>query len=163
MTSVLFVCYANICRSPLAEAVFRHQVEAAGLSEQIRIDSAGVSAFEGSAPHPLSVEIGQNHGLVVEGRSRQLLRKDFADYDQILLMDRNNKATIEQLMQPSAFGGMAAFHAKVRLLLSVDDPSRRGRELDVPDPINKGAKAYESVYQQIVASCAALLQEIRTS
>lgn len=161
MTSVLFVCYANICRSPLAEAIFRQQVKQAGLQDDFRIDSAGVSAFEGSAPHPLSVEIGGNHGLVVEGKSRQLLRRDFADFDHMLLMDRSNLATIEQLMQPSAFGGMAAFHANVRLLLSLGDPDRRGRELDVPDPINRGAEAYESVYQQLVASCAALLDELR--
>ncbi len=156
---VLFVCYANVCRSPLAEATFRHLAAQRGVEDRFRIDSAGTDAMEGSAPHPLSQQIAAEHGFALKGRSRQLLRHDLARFDHVVVMDRMNFETIRRLAAPSAFGAIEGFRARVRMLRQIGQPDARGRDLDVPDPIRGGAEGYELAYRLIVAGCEALLDE----
>ena len=61
---ILFVCHANVCRSPLAEGVFRHLVAEAGMDGKFRIDSAGTFAMEGAPPHPKSVAVAKELSLI---------------------------------------------------------------------------------------------------
>lgn len=157
---VLFVCYANMCRSPLAAGVLRQLAEQRGLAQHLIIDSAGTSAMEGAPPHPLSCTIAEQHGFSLSGRSRQLLRDDLTRFDHVIVMDRQNLATIGRLAAPSAFGSLAGYRAQIRLLRAIANPKARGRDLDVPDPIGGDASRYAEVYQLMRHGCDALLDEL---
>ena len=157
---VLFVCYANVCRSPLAEGLMRELAERRGLASRLTIDSAGTSAMEGAPPHPLSCEIAEQHGFSLSGRSRQLIRDDLTRFDHVVVMDRHNFSTIERLAAPSAFGSLAGYRAKIRLLRAIANPKAKGRELDVPDPIGGDARRYAEVYTLLRDGCEALLDEL---
>jgi protein-tyrosine phosphatase len=147
-SSVLFVCYANICRSPLAEGTFRWLAERRGVLDRLTIDSAGTSAMEGAPPHSLSQAI-----------AGQLVRDDLSRFDHVVVMDRQNLETIRRLTG-SGFGSQAGFHARVRLLREIADPKATGADLDVPDPIGRGADHYRAVFGMIERGCAALLDEL---
>lgn len=153
--SVLFVCYANMCRSPLAEGLFRHLAAGRGLLDRVEIDSAGTSAIEGAEPHELSQAIAEEHGFSLSGRGRQLLRDDLSRFDHILVMDRENLATIERLA-----GSLDAYPARVRLLRALAEPKAKPKQLDIPDPIGRGRGRYAEAYELMLASCEALLDEI---
>lgn len=157
---VLFVCYANVCRSPLAAGLMRELAGKRGLAERLQIDSAGTSAMEGAHPHPLSCEIAEQHGFTLQGRARQLLRDDLTRFDHVVVMDRQNMSTIERLAAPSAFGSLAGYRAKIRLLRAIANPKAKGRDLDVPDPIGSGAQRYAEVYALMRQGCDALLDEL---
>ncbi len=157
---VLFVCYANMCRSPLAEGVFRHLATERGVLERLDIDSAGTDAVEGCDPHPLSRDIARVHGITLSGEGRQLLRDDLSRFDHVVVMDRQNYNRIARLVAPSAFGPIEGYRAKIRTLRSISNPHASGRDLDVPDPIGGGPQHYARVYELIHSGCTALLDEI---
>jgi protein-tyrosine phosphatase len=161
---VLFVCHANMCRSPLAEGVFAHLVAERGLEARFTIDSAGTWASEGIEPHPLSVAEAEAHGIdllrITSASSRPFRPDDLERFDHVIAMDRANEADIERLRRISAFGPVEGGSARVRLLRAVLDPKARGADRDVPDPIGRGPEAYGRVYAIIEAACAALLDEL---
>lgn len=143
----------NICRSPTAEAVFRHYVENAGLSEQIQIDSAGTHNYHiGDAPDSRAQRAAQQRGYDMSAlRGRQVEESDFHRFDYVLAMDRANLAVLQRLA-PSAND------AEVRLFL---DYARHHAEREVPDPYYGGADGFERVLDMIEDGAEGLLQHIR--
>lgn len=101
---VLFVCLGNICRSPMAEAMFYQQVQAAGLADRVTVASAATSDYEiGNRPHPGARKIMAKYQLDDRGhRARQITAADFADYDLIIGMDDQNMRDLRALA-PAAF------------------------------------------------------------
>jgi protein-tyrosine phosphatase len=150
MIRVLFVCLGNICRSPMAEAVFRHKVAAAGLARTIEIDSAGTGDWHvGEPPHSGTRTILAVYGIDTTGlRARQIDDDDLELFDYIVTMDDANLAQVQSL-------GTA--RAVVRPLL-VFAPQTGVRE--VPDPYYTGG--FEEVYRLVDAACDGLLETIRT-
>ena len=157
---VLFVCHANIVRSPLAAGLFQHMAAARGLADRFEVASAGVSAFEGAPPDSGSVAVAAQHGVTLTGRARQLTRVDLYDHHHVLVADRHVHAQIRRLMGGSAFGELAGQGARVRLLALLADPAAEGEYQDVADPLRGGPGAYLRVYQQLERACAALLHEL---
>lgn len=151
---VLFVCYANIVRSPLAAAVFAHLARDRGLAARFRVDSAGVAADSGYPPHPGSVAIAAAHGVTLAGASRPLRRADLFDFDEILVLDRLVAAEIRRLSAGVTPG------ARLRLLATLAEPDARGDGLDVPDPMRGGPAGFDAAFAQISRACAALLDEL---
>lgn len=151
-TRVLFVCMGNICRSPMAEAVFRHLVAEAGLSERFVIDSAGTGAWHaGEPPHRGTHAILAQHGVDVgPQRARQIAPDDLATFDYVLAMDEENLGDLRRMRRDPA--------ARVSLLLD-HAPALGVRE--VPDPYYSGG--FEHVYRLVEAGCQGLLAEIRRS
>lgn len=160
---VLFVCHANICRSPLAEGIFAHLVRARGLEDRFVIDSAGCWASEGADPHPYSIAAAAEHGIDLRGlvgRSRSIVPEDLHRFDHVLAMDRANLDDLQRLRRLSAFGPVAQGKARVRLMRAVERPDVEGRDADVPDPIGRAASVYGSTYEILDRACRALLAEL---
>jgi len=150
--SILFVCLGNICRSPLAEGVFRSLVEEAGLSERFEIDSAGTGAWHvGEPPDARAAMVASQHGVALECRARQVTTEDIGRYDYIIAMDRENLRNLQRM------AAEAGSDAEVRLLREFD-PEQDGDE--VPDPYYGGASGFETVYDIVSRSCRALLKGI---
>lgn len=153
-TSVLFVCLGNICRSPLAEGVFRHLARERGLDDTLRIESAGTGSWHvGNPPDPRSVEVAARHGIRLESRARVVVPEDAERFDLILAMDRANLADLAALF--GAGGG--------RLRLFRDfDPEGEDGDLDVPDPYYGGAEGFNRVYTMVHRTASALLDHLPT-
>lgn len=155
LVRVSFVCLGNICRSPTAEAVMRHLVHAAGLDERIEIDSAGTGDWHVGEPRDRrSSAVGKQRGVPLSGRARQFVAVDFARFDYILAIDRQNLVTLLALAPDEAS------RAKVRLLRSFDPVGPSG-SADVPDPYYGGPQGFEEVFDICEAACRGLLEEIR--
>jgi len=156
---VLFVCLGNICRSPLAEGVFIHLAEQAGVADRFDVDSAGTGDWHvGERPDPRSVEVARKHGVELPSLARQVTRADLDRFDYIVAMDRENLWDLERMARE--IPGARA-RAKIHLL-RVDDPERAPGDdrHDVPDPYYGGASGFEQVYQMVYRSAEALLQRL---
>jgi protein-tyrosine-phosphatase len=145
--SFLFVCFGNIMRSPMAEAMFRRAVEQANLPG-IRASSAGIHAIPGNTPHPWAVSASQEFGLPLTAHRAQLLTPDLVvQADVIFVMDFQNKAEILTLY-PEA-------DARVLMLSAYGSGPMRGRE--IPDPFHtdlEGTRRCYSVLQSCIDNLA---------
>ena len=151
---VLFVCMGNICRSPLAEGVFRHQVRAAGLADRFDIDSAGTASYHiGDPPDQRTTSVARARGIELTGRARQIKALDLRDFDYVLVMDAQNMARVQQLARSTKPT------AEVRMLRDFDEEAED--DLDVPDPYYGGPRGFEDVHDIVERACARLLEHIR--
>ncbi|MCA9996950.1 MAG: low molecular weight phosphotyrosine protein phosphatase, partial [Anaerolineales bacterium] len=98
MITVLFVCLGNICRSPMAEAVFQQLVQAAGLGEQIRVDSAGTGDWHvGEKAHYGTRQVLAKHDIPYNGRARQVTSADMRSANTyVVAMDSRNLADLQR-------------------------------------------------------------------
>jgi protein-tyrosine phosphatase len=144
---VLFVCTGNICRSPTAAGVFAHLVRQAGMEGEIQVESAGTHDYHvGAAPDARAQDHAQRRGYDLSAlRARQVRRRDFAEFDVIVALDRGHLEILQANCPPEHRG-------KLRLLV-------KGR--DVPDPYYGGPEGFEQVLDLVEGACLALLSEIR--
>ena len=154
---VLFVCMGNICRSPMAEGVFRHRWQArAGeiaFDTEIGIDSAGTHSYHvGSAPDQRAQAAASRRGVDISTLSaRPVGRDDFDRFDYILAMDVDN---LEFLIDESE----AEHRDKIKLFLDYS-PTKRGGE--VPDPYYGGPTGFERVLDLIEDATEGLIDELQ--
>jgi protein-tyrosine phosphatase len=150
MISVLFVCLGNICRSPMAEAVFRHYVEQEGLADKIRIDSAGTGDWHvGEPPHHGTRKKLDEQGISYAGlRARQVKASDFDEFTYIIGMDDSNVSNLRRL----AGGRDVKIHRFVDFI-----PGTTYTE--VPDPWYTGN--FDETYELVTKGCHNLLETIK--
>ena len=152
---VLMVCHGNICRSPMAEFVFKDMVTRAGLSEQFMIASAATSTEEiwngvGNPVYPPAKKELARHGISCEGkRARQLTRSDYTQYDYLIGMDSANIRNMLRMLGGDPEG-------KISKLLSF-----AGLDRDISDPWYTGD--FEQTYEDVVLGCKALLEQIQSN
>jgi len=150
---VLFVCLGNICRSPTAEGVFRHKLRAAGLDQQVRIDSVGTGDWHvGKAPDQRTCLAAKQRGYELDDlRARQIEPDDFQRFDLILAMDQSNLSDLKRLRPANAVADVDLFLRRYEL--AVDE---------VPDPYYGGEAGFDQVLDLIEQACDGLLVEVRS-
>jgi protein-tyrosine phosphatase len=144
---VLFVCTGNICRSPTAAGVLADLVRRAGLEEAVHVESAGTHDYHvGQPPDARAQSHARRRGYDLSAlRARQVRRRDFAEFDLIVAMDRGH-------LEILAANCPGEHRGKLRLLV----PGR-----DVPDPYYGGPDGFDRVLDLVEAGCLALLEELR--
>lgn len=148
---VLFVCLGNICRSPLAEAIFNHHAQQQGLD--FTSDSCGTANYHvGDAPDPRTIRVAHQHGVAIQHVGRQLALRDFDEFDLILAMDSDNYRNILTLAKSNT-------HPKVKLMREFD-PMGKG---NVPDPYYGGLQEFQEVYDILNRSMKNLLRQLQHS
>jgi protein-tyrosine phosphatase len=149
---VLFVCSGNICRSPLAEAIFLSLAEQAGVGSHFAVDSAGTHNFhEGDPADPRTRRVGRKHGLSVDSIARPVVDADFDRFDLIIAMDRGHR---RELAARAGSGRAAA----IRLMREFE-PGANSQ--DVPDPYYGGEDGFEAMYAILDPACRGLLEFLR--
>lgn len=155
LPSVLFVCHANICRSPTAEAVFRAKANAAGLD--CKIDSAGTNQRKsGILPDKRSVDVATARGYDFEGiSSRRITEEDFVNFDYIVPMDMKNVDNLKKVAPEE--------HAhKIKLLMEYADENIRKRANEIPDPFYGASQGFTIVLTLIEYATDGLVRHIQT-
>ncbi|WP_351230594.1 low molecular weight protein-tyrosine-phosphatase [Streptomyces sp. NPDC002133] len=156
--AVCFVCTGNICRSPMAESVFRARLEEAGLGGLVEVDSAGTGGWhEGDGADHRTVSVLRTNGYGSEHVARQFRPSWFARLDLVIALDERHLRELRRLA-PTETGA-----AKVRLLRSYDPAAAARGELDVPDPYYGGMDGFEECLEMVETASEGLLAAVRTA
>ncbi|MGW8780095.1 low molecular weight protein-tyrosine-phosphatase [Streptomyces sp. NPDC055796] len=155
MYRVCFVCTGNICRSPMAESVFRARVTEAGLDALVEVDSAGTGGWhEGDSADPRTVTVLEAAGYEQNHRARQFRASWFAGLDLVIALDAGHLRDLRALAPTPEDA------AKVRLLRTYD-PSATAEDADVPDPYYGSLDGFEQCLELVEAASAGLLDAVR--
>jgi protein-tyrosine phosphatase len=146
---ILFVCLGNICRSPTAEGVFSHLAEQGSPRLNLKIDSAGTADYHiGAPPDVRSQRAALRRGIDISGlRARQIITADFARFDFILAMDRDNLAEVNAL-RPRSSSAQTGLFLEYAPDLGLSE---------MPDPYYRDADAFEQVLDLATAASRGLL------
>ena len=150
MTSILFICHGNICRSPMAEFIMKDLVGKAGLESRFHIESAATSTEEiGNPVYPPARRKLAEHGVGCAGkRARQLKNEDYDQYDLLIGMDRANLRNMHRIC-----GG--DFDGKMHLLMEYAGCP----DSEVADPWYTGD--FEATWQDVLDGCKGLLERLQ--
>lgn len=146
---ILFVCHGNICRSPMAEFIFKDIIRSQGLEEQFYVESAAVSTEEiGNSIYPPAKRCLNAHGIPFDRNktARQITRADYDRFDLIICMDRMNLRWLKYIIPNDP-------QNKVHLMMSY-----AGIDRDVADPWYTGD--FETTYRDITTACESLLHKL---
>lgn len=149
---VLFICLGNICRSPTAEAVFKHQIKQRKLEAHFHVDSAGTSSNHiGEASDHRSIKHAHQRGYVMDHKARQFNKKDFTDFDFLVCMDDQNYKNVVS---------MASTEADKDKVIKMATYLKKFNDTFILDPWAMGPDAFEKVIDLIEDACESLIQEL---
>ncbi len=149
---VLFVCLGNICRSPTAEGVLRHQLQAAGLDRRVAVASAGTGDWHvGKPPDRRAQQAAAARGYDLSAlRGQQVCVEDFHEYDLILAMDESNLSNLKRLQPAGAKADVDLFLRRYQAPVE-----------EVPDPYYGGDDGFSEVLDLIEHGCRGLVSELQ--
>ncbi len=153
-SKILFVCLGNICRSPLAEAIFKKQLQERGLEEKYSAESCGTSGLHaGERPDARTIRNARHHDLEILHLGRQLSSSDFSKFDLILTMDRSNYQDVMDVARK-----ISGPKADVKMIRSYDSESLGAQ--DVPDPWYGNENGFEEIFQMLWRTCSELIDNL---
>ena len=154
MVKMLFVCMGNICRSPMAEGIFRKLLENQRLDGQVQVDSAGTHEYHvGNPPDSRARRIALNRGVNLDGlTARRVTTEDFAAFDYLLAMDEDNYRGLLNRCPDEAL------HSRIHLIM---DFAPKSLEREVPDPYYGGTIGFERALDLLEDASAGLLAHVR--
>ena len=136
---ILFVCLGNICRSPAAEGIFNQKIKERDLENFFAVDSAGTGSWHvGSLPDRRMRATALSRGIELTSRARQIEENDLYEFDQILVMDKDNLEAVKSLAKDD----MNSVNSKIKLILSY---SKNSQLDEVPDPYYGGQNGFDKV------------------
>ncbi len=146
----------NICRSPTADAVFRHLVKEAGVDHMIDVDSAGTHAYHiGNPPDQRAQNTALQRGYKMHDlRARAVQPNDFEEFDYILAMDKENLSLLQQRSPQQHI-------SKIQLFMQYS--TQAGLDVEVPDPYFGGHQGFELVLDMIEEASQGLLTHLHTN
>ncbi|MGV7220346.1 MAG: low molecular weight protein-tyrosine-phosphatase [Nitrospinales bacterium] len=146
-----FVCLGNICRSPLAQGVFQHLVVQEGLTDKIKIASAGTGNWHvGAPPDQRMSATAKRNGIQLINKAKQFQSDDYENFDLVLAMDQSNFNDLISI------GGSYPVSDQLKLFRSFD-PEANG-DLDVPDPYYGGSGGFDEVFNIVHRTCPEVLK-----
>jgi protein-tyrosine phosphatase len=150
ISSILFICMGNICRSPSAEAVFRHKATEQGLV--LEIDSAGtIGSHAREKPDHRAQKVGVDRGYSFDNiKARKVTVDDFSKFDLILAMDKHNVKELKKVAPEH-------LHEKIQLFLEY---ANNFDECEVPDPYYGGARGFKFVLDLVEDASDGLLKQL---
>lgn len=153
-TKVLMVCMGNICRSPMAHGVLESKIRAAGLGDQVWVDSAGTHGYHvGEPPDRRAQAMAHSRGYDITSlRARRLVREDFDEFDYILVMDADNWREARALQTAES---------RARLHRFMEFAPQFARK-EVPDPYYGGERGFVEVMDMVEAAAEGFIAHLRS-
>ena len=152
--SILMVCTANICRSPIAHGLMRHLLDLKGLNDVISVESAGTHVFQkGLSPDVRAQQVAGQYGINLSDlRSRKIRRKDFSAYDAILVMDNENYHILQEICPEE-------HRHKISMVMEFAPESD---VVEVPDPYFSNLAGFERVFNMLEVAIKGVVEHIHT-
>lgn len=123
MIGVLFVCLGNICRSPIAEGIFRHLIEEQGLTHHFQTDSAGTASYHiGELPDKRARQVCREKGIILTHKARAVDQQDINAFHYLIAMDHNNKRDLKTFFEEASTSNLMLFGEWQNTPIVIPDP-----------------------------------------
>jgi protein-tyrosine-phosphatase len=149
--NIIFVCYANMCRSPLAEGIFKQLLERSGKSDSVIVSSAGIHAYEGSLPASKSIQVAKERGIDISGYgSIQLTKEMVRRADLIITLDKSVKHHI-----------LSYYTNDSERVFTLKECAGETEDLDVNDPYGLSTEAFRRCADEIEEYSTRILEKLK--
>lgn len=149
-TKLIVLCSANICRSPVVEAILRKKIKEAGL-EDIEVTSMGTDSTNGSSTRdPVMIRLAEKYGYVIDGKNRYMTKEELSDADLILVMTFHHQLQVQNVLPYHRWGSIRLFN---EYCFGLDQP--------VADPSHHDEFVYEKTFKHLENGCRIIIEKLK--